>query len=70
MTVKELREKIQDAPDDAEVVWQGNEEGEEDVPGEATHTFAYGTVFEAWVRKPGVIKPVEFVIDGEATCKE
>ena len=43
MTVKELREKIQDAPDDAEVVWQGNEEGEEDVPGEATHTFAYGT---------------------------
>ena len=70
MKVKDLREALVGVPDNASVVFQANEPGEEDKAGEATHTFAYGTVFEAWVREPGVINPVEFVIDGEALCKE
>ena len=72
MKVSELKAKLHDVPDDAEVVFQANEPYEEDAEGEATYTFALGPVFEAFYRENGVlgICGPEFVIDGNATERE
>ena len=72
MKVKDLREALIGVPDNASVVFQANEPGEEDKAGEATHTFAYGTVFSAFLRggHSVVKRGDEFVIDGAYTDRE
>ncbi len=73
LTVKDLKAARVGVDDRAFVVWQANEPGEEDEgTEEATHTFAMGTVFSAWVREPELIVKdagcgSEFVIDGAVT---
>ena len=70
MTVKQLFKAIRGVDLNAEIVFQANEPGEGDKPGEAAHTFATGKVFSAFVR-PGKIKgDSEFVIDGIVTERE
>ena len=71
MTVKKLFKAMRGVDLNAEIVFQANEPGEEDEGTDnATHTFACGTVFSAFVR-PGKIKgDSEFVIDGAVTERE
>ena len=72
MKVKDLRQALRGAPDNARVVFQANEPCEEDKAGEATQTFAYGTVFSAFLRGGHSIvkRGDEFVIDGATTNRE
>jgi hypothetical protein len=70
MRVIDLRNALLNVPDDAEVVFQANVPGEDDKPGEATYTVAYGTVFSAFHRDGGVTNASEFVIDGMVTDSE
>lgn len=72
MTVKELKESLVGIADDANVVFQANEPGEDDGPNEYTRTFAVGPVFSCFERGFNSLNDVkrEFVIDGAATARE